>query len=135
GLTDTDPALAVDLDLEVDDEGAAQLDGTVQLRTPIGPGLLTDEVTEADLAELAARTVDAALVVTLPGPVTDHDADEIDGSTLTWRVAPGDPRPVTAASAAPEGLTPEQVAALVGGALVLVGLAAVTVVVVRRRSR
>lgn len=38
------------------------------------------------------------LSVDLPGGVVEHDADEQDGSTLTWTIAPGDSRSISATS-------------------------------------
>jgi hypothetical protein len=134
GLTDTDPALVVDLDLAVDDEGAAELDGTVQLRPPIGPGVVLDEAAEAELAALTADTVEASLVVSLPGTVTASDADRVDGRTATWEVVPGEPRTLSATAAAPSRWSGELLAAAaVAGALLL--LSAVTLALVVRRRR
>lgn len=133
GLTDTDPALAVDLDVDVDDAGAAEVSGTVQLRTPIGPGVVTDEAAAAELAALAADTVDATLVVTLPGEITDSDADEVEGARATWTVPPGEPRTVQATAAAPSSWSPEQLAAVVAGVLLLVSAAVIATVLWRRR--
>lgn len=134
GLAERDPALVVDLDLDVDEEGAARLDGTVQLRTPVGPGVVTDAAAATELARLATETVDALLVVSLPGPVTSADADEVDGSRLTWVVAPGEPRSVTAASAAPTRWSSEMIAAVVAGAVLLISSLVIAIAVRRRRS-
>lgn len=134
GLHERDPALAVDLELDVDEDGAASLDGTVQLRTPIGPGVVTDEVGAEEMAELAAASVDTALVVSLPGPVTASDADTVEGSTLTWQVEPGQPRSVTAASAAPTTWPVEWIAAAAAAVLLVVS-AVVLAVLFRRRGR
>lgn len=134
GLSEDDPALLVDLDLVVDEEGAATLSGTLELRPPAGPGVVVDEEASAALAELVAQSVDADLVVSLPGPVTTHDADRVDGSTLTWKVTPGQPRELAAEASAPRGWPLETVVAVVAGLLVLLS-AVVVAVVVRRRRR
>lgn len=134
GLHETDPALAVDLELDVDEDGAARLDGTVQLRTPIGPGVVTDEVGAEEMAELAATSVDATLVVSLPGPVTASNADRVEGSALTWQVEPGPPRSVTAESAAPT-TWPVETIVVVAAAVLLVISAVVLAVLFRRRGR
>lgn len=106
----------------------------MELRTPIGPGVVTDDAAAEDLAQLARDTVDATLVVSLPGEITTSDADEVDGSTLTWVVAPGDaPRPVTATAAAPTGWATETIVAV--AALVLMLLSAGVIAVVLRRRR
>lgn len=135
GLSETDPALAVDLDLDVDEAGAAEVSGTIELRTPIGPGVVTDEAAAAELAALAVDTVDASLVVTLPGEITASDADEVEGSRAAWTVAAGEPRTVRATAAAPNGWPPEQIAAVAAGALVLVSAVIVAIVLWRRRRR
>jgi hypothetical protein len=134
GLSEDDPALLVDLELTVDEEGAADLAGTLELRPPSGPGVLLDDAASAELADLVAQTVDATLVVTLPGAVTEADADHADGSTLTWKVAPGEPRPVNARAAAPTGWPVETVVAVLAGLLVLASAVVVTVVLRRRRA-
>ncbi|MEX1176971.1 MAG: hypothetical protein WEB09_00785 [Nitriliruptor sp.] len=134
GLAETDPALAIDLDLDVDDAGAAQVEGTVELRTPIGPGVVTDDAAAAELEDLAADTIDAELVITLPGPITTADADTVDGRTAVWQVEPGAPVAVTAGADAPTGLTDQQLAAIAGGVLLVVVAAGLVAVALRRRA-
>jgi hypothetical protein len=134
GLTDDDPALLVDLDLAVDDEGAATLSGSAQLRPPVGPGVvLDDEAAATEFDARVAEAVDAVLTVTLPGPIEDDDADEVDGSTLTWRLPVGQERSVMATSAPPPWWSGTWL--LVPGAalLIVLSLAALAWVVVRRR--
>jgi hypothetical protein len=134
GLSDDDPALLVDLDLAVDDEGAATLSGSAQLRPPVGPGVVLDDpAAVADFDAEVAEAVDAALTVTLPGPIETDDADEVDGSTLTWRLPVGEERSVTATSAPPPWWSGTGL--LVPGAALLIALslAALAWVVVRRR--
>lgn len=135
GLSPDDPAIEADLDLDVTQDGAADLAGTAALRGPAGPGLLDEPgaVTAEELAAITAEAVTAELVVTLPGPPTSHDADQVTGSRLTWQLAVGETRSVTASSSAPTGPEPRTVALVAGGAALLLALAAVTIVIVRRR--
>lgn len=135
GLSEDDPALLVDLDVTVDDEGAVDLAGTAELRPPSGPGVVVDEAASAELAALVARSVDASLVATLPGPVTAHDADRVEGSTLTWKLTSGQPRTVSAQAAAPTGWPVETVAVVLAGLLVVVSAVVVAVVLRRRRDQ
>jgi hypothetical protein len=96
---------------------------------------VTDDAAADELAALAAETVDARLVVTFPGGVDDADADEVDGRTATWTLEPGPPRPVTATASAPSPWTPERIAGLAAGVLVVVSAVAIGVVLVRRRQQ
>jgi hypothetical protein len=134
GLRDEDPALVVDLDLVVDEDGAAELSGTLELRPPIGPGVVVDEPEAAALAELVETSVDARLVVTFPGSVIASDADRVEGSTATWEVRPGEPRPVDAQAAAPTGWPVETVVAVLAGVLLVVSAVVLAVVLRRRRA-
>jgi len=135
GLSDDDPALLVDLDLEVAADGAARLDGTAGLRPPTTSGALRDgdPVGPAgeELAALVDDAVTATLEVGLPGPVAQHDADAATGGglfatsatqTLTWDLPVGDVRAVTARSDAPPLLSPPVIAGIAAGGLLLLGL-------------
>lgn len=134
GLAPDDPSLDLDLDLDVAADGAAELRGEVGLRPPITAGARRDgqPVGPAgdDLAALVAEAVTARLVVSLPGPATDHDADAVEGSgrfgvggsTLTWDVPVAGTRSITATAAAPLAVAPWLVVAA-AGLLVLVVLA------------
>lgn len=117
GLADADPALLVDLDVDVDGEGAVELAGEVGLRPPATPGASVDGVPvgpDADeLARLTADAVRARFTVTVPGQVEDHDADLVDGRTAVWELAGGEPRRIHLAASAPSSW-PDLV--LVGGA-------------------
>ena len=134
-LADQDPALLVDLDLDVDDDGAAVLTGTAELRPPATAGARRDGEPvgpEGDeLAALVADAVEARLVVGLPGPVVDHDADTVTGGgmfglrggqRLTWDVPVGEPRTINARSDAPAPVRPVVIAGGIGAAVVIVGL-------------
>ncbi|MFA9429847.1 hypothetical protein [Egicoccus sp. AB-alg2] len=135
GLSDDDPALVVDLDLVVEGGGAARLDGTAGLRPPATAGALQDGEpigpSGEELAALVDEAVTATLQVRLPGPVVEHDADEVVGGglfvtspaqTLTWDVPVGDVRTVTARSDAPPVLTLPVIAGVAVASLVLVGV-------------
>jgi hypothetical protein len=118
GLAEADPALLIDLDLAVDEDGASTLGGTAQLRPPIGPGVVLDDPDAlAAFEEQVADTVDASLTVTLPGPVEEDDADRREGRTLTWDLEPGEERTVTATASAPPWWEEAWVWAAAAGAL------------------
>ncbi len=138
GLSDTDPGPRIDLDLEVDDEGASRAEGTIGFIPPTPAGASVDGRPlgpGADrLAELTEETVDAQLVVTLPGPVREHDADEVEGTTLTWELPVGQQRDITA-RAAPEPLLTPQRLVLAGAAGALIVGAAGLLVWRWRRTR
>jgi hypothetical protein len=136
GLADTDPALLVDLEVDVDDTGAATVSGTALLRPPAGPGLLLDDPEEqAAFADEVAGAVDASLVVTLPGPIEDHDADEVEGSTLTWQLPVGEQRTVSAASGPPPWWAGTGWLVPAAALLLAVSLALLVWVVLRWRGR
>jgi hypothetical protein len=128
GLSDADPALLVDLEVDVDEAGAAAVTGTVELRAPATAGIARDGIAlgpDADrLAALTAEHVDAQLVIELPGRVTAHDADLQDGRTLVWQVPVGTVREFSATASPPERR-----------AWWLVGLGAVALVVLVRLFR
>jgi hypothetical protein len=136
GLADTDPALLVDVEVDVDDAGAATVSGTALLRAPAGPGLLLDDpAARTAFAEEVEGAVDASLVVGLPGPIERHDADELDGSTLTWQLPVGEQRTVSAAAAPPPWWAGTGWLIPAAVLLLVLSLAALVWVVVRRRVR
>lgn len=137
GLSDDDPAVLVDLDVTVDVEGAATVDGEVELRAPAGPGLVDPDpdVAAAEAAEMVALVtehVSAHLELRLPAAPSEHDADTVDGATLRYDLAVGEVRTVTARAPAPGGPPPELLLAAGAGTLVLVA-ALLTLFVIRRR--
>jgi hypothetical protein len=136
GLADDDPALIVDLEVEVDDGGAVRLEGVAGFRPPATPGASIDgEPVGPDATELAALTAEAVtarLVVRVPGTFVEHDADEVDGRTATWELEIGDPQPVRAVAAAPTG-PPAWMVVAVAAMLLLVALATLSWWWVRRR--
>ena len=100
GVAAEAPALEVTLGVERGARGAMVVDGRAGLRAPSTAGARLGGVpigpSGAALAELVAGAVDATLSVTLPGPVLEHDADRLDGRTLTWELPVGSARSVRA---------------------------------------
>lgn len=135
GLGPDDPAVEVDLDLAVDAEGAAQLDGEAQLRAPAGPGVMGDPdlPDAAAMAALTGEHVTAQLTVTLPGRADSHDADQVDGRTLTWQLPVDEPVTVTARASAPSRWTSD-LRLILGAAIVLLLAGGGSAWVWRRRS-
>jgi hypothetical protein len=134
GLSDDDPALFVDLDLRIDPEGAAAVDGGLAFRPPTTIGAELDGeplgLSSPELAELTAEMVRPRLEVQMPGPIETHDADDVDGRTLRWDVPVGDSRTVSATSSAPGIYEEPWLWAAVAGGLALV---AIVVLLLRRR--
>lgn len=131
GLSPEDGALFDRLELDVDADGAVAFDGVAGLVLPTTTGAEGDGVEfDADdlTALLAARgdeLVRAELRLTLPAAPTAHDADEVQGRSLTWRLPVGEQRQVMARSAAPAGpawwlvgVVAAATALVVGGAVV-----------------
>jgi hypothetical protein len=135
GLASEDPALELDLDLDVAADGASALAGTAGLRAPAGPGVLGDpQLPDAGtMQQLTAAAVEPLLEVTLPGPVTEHDGDDLEGRTVRWQLPVGEQRTVGAAATAPSWPSAELVAAGVAGGLVVLSAATLTVTLLRRR--
>lgn len=134
GLADDDPALFLDLDLQVDAEGAATVEGGMAFRPPTTIGAELDGEalgpSSAELAELTAEVVRPRLEVEMPGPVETHDADDVDARTLRWDVPVGDTRTVSATSSAPGIYEEPWLWAVAAGGLALV---AIVVLLLRRR--
>lgn len=93
GLDDEDPVLLDDLELTVADDGSATFAGRAGFRPPSSTGFDGEGVVafdgEALTALLEERGDDVMRVdlrVTLPGPVVDGNADEVDGATATWQL-------------------------------------------------
>jgi hypothetical protein len=126
GLAPEDPALLLDLDVEVDEQGAVAIAGTGALRAPATTGVELDEQPLGpagdELAAIVADAVSATLSVTVPGPIEQHDADEVSDRTARWELPVGAPRPVTLTASAPNDLARWlTVAAVVGGVLLFAG--------------
>lgn len=87
-----------------------------------------DRLAAGDDAPLGVR-----VTATLPGPVVDANADDVDGQTLTWHGEPGEAREIHAVAERP---AVSERAWRVGGAVAAVLLAAAVVLVallLRRR--
>lgn len=140
GLDEQDPALLVDIEVGVDEPGAAQVRGTAALRAPSTAGAIRDGEPvgpdEQELAELVTSSVDAELVVTLPGRIVHHDGDSADERSVRWALTQ-DPRSIDAASQPPSWWQqiPIEAAVVAGAALLVVVLGVVVWLVVRRRRR
>jgi hypothetical protein len=108
GLAGSDPALLIDLDLDVDEVGAVDLAGTAGFRPPATAGATVDGTPvgpdAAELERLTAEAVHARFSLTVPGAFEEHDADAMEGRTATWELAPGEPREVRAVASAPTGV-------------------------------
>lgn len=91
GLDDEDPVLLDDLELAVADDGAATFSGLAGFRPPSSTGFDGEGVVAFDgdaltalLEERGDEVMRVDLRVTLPGPIVDTNADEVDGATATW---------------------------------------------------
>lgn len=136
GLASRDPALLLDVDVQVDDEGAATVSGGAAFRPPASAGAELDGEPlgpEADeLAELTETALYPRLELTLPGQIQEHDADQVDGRTLTWEVPIGTTRELSATSEPPGLLETTWLWVAIGGGVVL--LLGLIVWLVRRRG-
>lgn len=124
GLADADPALLIDLDLDVADDGSARLDGAVAFRAPMTVGAEVDgEVlgpSTDELAEMTSEVVHPRLEVAMPGPVDQHDADRVDGRTLSWDISVGQARDVAARSGSPALYEQPWLWAVAGAAIAMI---------------
>lgn len=142
GLSPDDPALEVDLDVRrhEPDGGPVEvrLAGDAELRAPSAPGVV-DEAggpLGPGAEELEARTrehVSAALAVSMPGSVREHDADRTPDPALVWDLPVGERVTVSAASEV-DGLPVPREALLVGAGVLLLLAAAALIWLVRRRG-
>lgn len=137
GIDEEDPLLLEDVEVAVDRDGGATFRGRAGLRPPSSTGLegvgvsFDGEDLQALLAERGDEVVRVDLRVTLPGPVVDGNADEVDGRTATWRLPVTELVEVRAVSDPPTDRTWW----LVGGAAALgLALGFVLVRVFRRRA-
>jgi hypothetical protein len=136
GLDEADPALLLDLDIDVGEDGSVRLDGTAELRPPATAGVTVDgEPVGPDagaLDRMTAEAVDASFSVTVPGELRQHDSDTVDGRTATWNLEAGEARPIQATASAPTDTT---LWLLAGGAAALLLLAVGVLVRWWRRRR
>jgi len=100
GLAARDPALLLDLEAAIGDDGRLVLAGSGGVRPPSTAGALRDGQpvgpAEDELAALIADAIDASLVVTAPGRVVTSDADAVDGPVLRWDLPVGATRDIAA---------------------------------------
>ena len=93
-----DPALRLDVTVITSRAGAVRLAGTGALAPPATLGVRLDGETVGpsaeELAALVAESVDATLVVRVPGRVVEHDADRVGDGVLEWALPVGEPRPI-----------------------------------------
>lgn len=139
GLDGEDPMVLDHLDLTVEDDGAARLEGWAGFRPPSSTGLRGAGVSfdgddlRALLEERGDEVLRVDLRVAMPGRVVDSNADEVDGSLATWHLPVTELAQVRVASEPPSLLQqwlPVAVGALVGLA---VGVLVVRLVRSRRR--
>lgn len=111
GVDDEDPALLEDVEVAVAEDGSATFRGRAGFRPPSSTGLDGVGVTfdGEDLRELLTERGDEVmrvdLRVSMPGPVVDGNADEVDGRTATWRLPVTELVEVEAASDPPSDRT------------------------------
>jgi hypothetical protein len=122
--------MALDLDVEVLDDGSQRVTGTALLRPPATSGLEVDGTPVGDggeaLAALVEEHVTAAVELRLPAPVESHDGVRLDRSTVRFDLEPGVTRSLTAVGGPPSwwarlALDTTTVLLLAGGAVVVVG--------------
>jgi hypothetical protein len=131
GLSPRDPALLLDLDVDLPEDGGQRVTGTAELRPPVTSGLEVDgDVVGPDADELRALVtehVTAAVEFRLPGEVETHDGILLDDSTVRFDLEPGEPRPFTVVGSPPSwwsrlDLDGTTVLLLVGGSVALLGV-------------
>jgi hypothetical protein len=136
GLSDGDPALVVDIEVVVDGDGGATVDGSGSFRAPATAGATLDGdpvgPSDEELATIVGSSVVPMVRLTLPGPIDAHDGDVVDGRTITWELG-SEPRSVTAVATPPAwweelGLP----VVLVGGLVVLLVVLLLAGLLVRR---
>lgn len=119
--------------VRLDGELAAEVDPAAALGWAQPPADL--RVNGEPVSRLAAggdAPLGVRVTATLPGPVVDANADEVDGQTLTWHGEPGEVRELHAVARRPN--LSERARTVAGTvAAVLLGAAAAVVLVVRRR--
>ena len=137
GLVEGDPGLFSDLEVRVLGHDELELGGTVELAPPDTPGAIDEDgepvgPDEDELRSLMIQQVGAALVVTMPGEVRAHDADDARDRTLQWELPVAEPVEVLARSEASSWPENALVVWAAAGLLVVV-IAAVVWLLIRRR--
>ncbi len=121
GVGEQDPSLLEDVELAVAEDGSATFRGRAGFRPPSSTGLdgvgvaFDGEDLQTMLAERGDEVMRVDLRVSMPGPVVDTDADEVDGRAATWNLPVTELVEVRAASEPPSDRTWW----VVGGAAVL----------------
>lgn len=135
GLGEGDPAILSDVDLDVAEDGRASFRARAGLALPATTGAVGDGISfDADdlqelLDEQGERAARYDLRLTLPGRPVAHDADVVDGRTLTWHLPVGEMAAIEA-RAEPAA---DRTWVLAGAAFLVAAVLAATVVVLARR--
>lgn len=137
GLDEEDPLLFEGVELDVAADGSATFRGRAGFRPPTSTGLegvgvaFDGDDLQAMLAERGDEMMRVDLRVSMPGPVVDSDADQVDGRTATWNLPVTELVEVRAASDPPNDRTPW----VIGGAAALGLVLGFALVGVFRRRR
>ena len=111
GVDEQDPSLLEDVEVTVAEDGSATFRGRAGFRPPSSTGLegvgvaFDGEDLQTMLAERGDEVMRVDLRVSMPGPVVDSDADEVDGRTAVWNLPVTELVEVRAASDAPSDRT------------------------------
>jgi hypothetical protein len=137
GLVEGDPGLFVDLDVLVLGQDELEVVGTALMRPPQTPGAVDESGSpvgpgESQLRSRTIEHVDAALIVTMPGDVRAHDADNAEGRTLRWELPVAQTVEVLARSEAP-GWPDEVIVIWVAAVLLVLAIAIFAWLLARRR--
>lgn len=138
GLDEEDPRILDGVRLVAQDGGGFAFTAEAGFIPPSSPGARGEGLAfdEEDLDRLLSERGDEFvrydLRVTLPGEIVEHNADEVDGTSLVWRAPIGEFEQVRAVSEPADDTAFEEIATV--GALAAI-LAAATTVLVRRRRR
>lgn len=137
GLDADDPVLIDRLDLQVATDGSATLTGRAGFVPPSSTGMegagvqFDGDALAALLAERGGEVLRIDLRVAFPGPVTDTNADQVNGSVATWNLPVTEMQDVRATSEAPSGAQTWLLVAAVALLGLIIG--AVVVRLARRR--
>lgn len=113
--------------VRLDGELAAEVDPAAALGWAEPPDDLRVDGEPVDrLASADDAPLDVRVTATLPGPVVEADADDVDGQTLTWHGQPGEVREIHAVAERP---AVSERAWMVGGGVAAAALAAAVVLV------
>ncbi len=137
GLADDDPAFDLDLDIEVDADGASVVEGRARLQGPADAGVAVDGDPVGpgpdELAEQVADAVEAAVTLRLPGAVATDTAGAVDGRSVTWQLGVDEEVEIAATGQPPATQLPLGWVTAGLAAVAAAVVAVVAVVGVRRR--